>query len=142
MAKINFDISKRLDITVKRGDSFSLELTLKDSSDNALNLYGDTFHFAVSTPNGILMGTDTVVPLPLITANQQITDTVSTTASTATGKVKFEATAAELKNDLEAGIYRYDIQYVDATDLVDEEGNARTILFGNFIVKDDFSILA
>ena len=142
MAKINFDISKRLDITVKRGDSFSLELTLKDSSDNALNLYGDTFHFAVSTPNGILMGTDTVVPLPTITANQQITDTGSTTASTATGKVKFEATAAELKNDLEAGIYRYDIQYVDATDLVDEEGNARTILFGNFIVKDDFSILA
>tara|TARA_R110002012_G_scaffold266201_1_gene449701 strand:- start:182 stop:610 length:429 start_codon:yes stop_codon:yes gene_type:complete len=142
MAKINFDISKRLDITVKRGDSFSLELTLKDSSDNALNLYGDTFHFAVSTPNGILMGTDTVVPLPVITANQQITDTVSTTASTATGKVKFEATATELKSNLQAGIYRYDIQYVDATDLVDEEGNARTILFGNFIVKDDFSILA
>ena len=142
MAKINFDISKRLDITVKRGDSFSLELTLKDSSDNALNLYGDTFHFAVSTPNGILMGTDTVVPPPVITANQQITDTDSTTASTATGKVKFEATAAELKYNLQAGIYRYDIQYVDATDLVDEEGNARTILFGNFIVKDDFSILA
>lgn len=142
MAKINFDISKRLDITVKRGDSFSLELTLKDSSDNPLNLYGDTFHFAVSTPSGILMGTDTVVPFPVIIANQQITDTDSTTASTATGKVKFEATAAELKYNLQAGIYRYDIQYVDATDLVDEEGNARTILFGNFIVKDDFSILA
>jgi|21_taG_2_1085346.scaffolds.fasta_scaffold01290_14 hypothetical protein len=153
MAKINFDISKRLDITVKRGDSFKLELTLKDSSDNALNLYGDTFHFAVSTPNGIMMGTDTVLPPPVITANQQITDDENTTTSdtsdssyveetAATGKVKFEATATELKYNLEAGTYRYDIQYVDATDLVDEEGNARTILFGNFIVKDDFSILA
>ena len=40
MAKINFDISKRLDITVKRGDSFKLELTLKDSSNNPIDLTG------------------------------------------------------------------------------------------------------
>jgi len=141
MAKINFDISKRLDITVKRGDSFKLELTLKDSSDNPLNLYGDTFHFAVSAPNGIAMGTNTVVPPPTIITDQILTDDESTTASTATGKVRFEASAADVKFNLPAGTHRYDIQYVDASDTIDGEGNARTILFGNFIVKDDFSIL-
>ena len=123
MAKINFDISKRLDITVRRGDSFKLELTLKDSSGNPLNLHGDTFHFAVATASGsIRLGTNTVVP-------------------PATGKVRFEASAADLKYNLPAGTHRYDIQYVDASDTIDGEGNARTILFGNFIVKDDFSIL-
>tara|TARA_R100000773_G_scaffold18643_1_gene16890 strand:+ start:3696 stop:4124 length:429 start_codon:yes stop_codon:yes gene_type:complete len=141
MAKINFDISKRLDITVKRGDSFKLELTLKDSSDNPLNLHGDTFHFAVAAENGIRMGTNTVVPPPTIVTDQILTDDESTTAETATGKVRFEASAADLKFNLPAGTHRYDIQYVDASDTIDGEGNARTILFGNFIVKDDFSIL-
>ena len=141
MATINFDISKRLDITVKRGDSFKLELTLKDSSDNPLNLYGDTFHFAVAAGDGIRMGTNTVVPPPVIITDQILTDDESTTASTATGKVKFEASAADVKVNLPAGTHRYDIQYVDASDTIDSQGNARTILFGNFIVKDDFSIL-
>ena len=143
MAKINFDISKRLDITVKRGDSFKLELTLKDSSGNPLNLHGDTFHFAVATASGsIRLGTNTVVPPPTIITDQILTDDESTTAETATGKVRFEASAADLKYNLPAGTHRYDIQYVDASDTIDSEGNARTILFGSFIVKDDFSIHA
>ena len=48
MAKINFDISKRLDITIRQGDSFKLELTLKDSSGDPINLYGDKFFFQVT----------------------------------------------------------------------------------------------
>ena len=47
MAKVNFDTSKKLDITCRRGDSFSLELTLKDSSGNLLNLHNDSFNFLV-----------------------------------------------------------------------------------------------
>ena len=40
MARINFDTAKRLDITVRPGDSFELELTLKDSSGIPINLFG------------------------------------------------------------------------------------------------------
>ena len=54
MAKINFDTSKRLDITCRRGDSFELELTLKDSSGIPINLYGaggeSTFEMLISAP--------------------------------------------------------------------------------------------
>jgi hypothetical protein len=140
MAKINFDISKRLDITVRQGDSFKLELTLKDSSDNALNLYGDTFHFLVRSANGFPMGTSGYV-LPegeaiVISVDQTLTDDETTTSSTATGKVKFEASAADMKHVI-PGVHTYDIQYVDASDIIDVDGNARTILYGNFIVKAD-----
>lgn len=142
MAKINFDISKRLDITIRRGDSFKLELTLKDSSDNALNLYGDTFHFLVRSASGFPMGTSGFIMSPaiIIPVEQTLTDDETTTASTATGKVKFEASAADMKQML-VGVHTYDIQYVDASDTVDVDGNARTILYGNFIVKSDVSVV-
>jgi|TARA_Y100000033_G_C2749733_1_gene113206 hypothetical protein len=144
MAKINFDISKRLDITVRQGDSFKLELTLKDSSDNALNLYGDTFHLLVrsASPAAFPMGTSGFIMSPaiIIPVEQTLTDDETTTASTATGKVKFEASAADMKQML-VGVHTYDIQYVDASDTVDVDGNARTILYGNFIVKSDVSVV-
>ena len=144
MAKINFDISKRLDITVRQGDSFKLELTLKGSSDDALNLYGDTFHLLVRSASGFPMSTAAMV-LPEgesvgFLVAQELTDTESTTASTATGKVKFEASAADMKL-MPPGIHTYDIQYVDAGETIDLDGNARTILYGNFIVKSDGSIV-
>jgi len=138
MAKINFDISKRLDITVRQGDSFELELTLKDSSDDALNLYGDTFHFLVRSSNGYPMGTSgfDMSAIIVIPVEQTLTDDETTTASTATGKVKFEASAADMRQ-MPSGIHTYDIQYVDASDTVDVDYNARTILYGNFIVNAD-----
>ena len=128
MAKINFDISKRLDITVRQGDSFKLELTLKDSSDNALNLYGDTFHLLVrsASPAGFPMGTSGFIMSPaiMIPVEQTLTDDETTTASTATGKVKFEASAADMKL-MPPGIHTYDIQYVDAGETIDVDGRFR-----------------
>lgn len=145
MAKVNFDISKKLDITCRKGDSFSLELTLKDSSGNLLNLHGDTFHFLVTGTNPPIfpIATDGLQPSPAAQATiaQALTDDESTTADTATGKVKFELTAAQMKF-IDAGSYQYDIQHVDSSDLVNGEANARTILTGKFIINKDSSILA
>ena len=149
MAKINFDISKRLDITVRRGDSFKLELTLKDSSDNALNLYGDKFNLVVTANPGIRMASEgdnsstlSGVDTETIKVSPNITDTESTTAATATGKVSFEATATEMKDFIQ-GVYTYDIQRIDSdsSNNVDSENNTRTILYGNFIVKRDGSTI-
>ena len=162
MAKINFDISKRLDITIRQGDSFKLELTLKDSSDNALNLYGDKFFFQVTrfidNPSADTGSAETTIQMHSVGDNSlalegtasltpvspQITDDETTTASTATGKVTFEASATDMKyfanseaNDNPRMVY--DIQYVDSDDLVDGEGNARTILYGSFYVKRDLT---
>ena len=166
MAKINFDIAKKLDITCRRGDSFSLELTLKDSSGIPINLYEGTdglnFHLHAQTHSGTPVfltqgsgfSTGGAFNGEFITPN--VTDTSSTTtadpsdasyiASTAaSGVVKFEVKASEMKlGSFPAGTMNllYDIQYEDlvVANQVDGENNTRTILYGNLVIKDDLSI--
>ena len=45
MATINLDTSQVLDITCKRGDTFSMTINLKDSSGTALALATDPYMF-------------------------------------------------------------------------------------------------
>ena len=164
MARINFDIAKRLDITCRRGDSFSLELTLKDSSGIPINLHGGTeakFHMLAreSAGSGTILIHTTNSNFSPGSASREIipsvTDTVSSTtadtsdasyvASTAaSGVVKFELNAEDMKfANLNPGdkYWLYDIQYEDVTSAnqVDSLNNTRTILHGSFLVKDDIS---
>lgn len=145
MAKVNLDISKRLDITCRRGDSFSLELTLKDSSGNAINLHGGTaatFNMLVSngTVNAISAGALVLDPAALFTIDPAITDAADTTSDTATGIVKFEATSTDMAL-VPAGRYKYDIQYIDPNTSVDGASKHSTILTGFFVVNADNSNL-
>ena len=165
MARINFDIAKRLDITCRRGDSFSLELTLKDSSGIPINLHGGTeakFHMLARDNAGtgtIRIHTPNSNFSTSITGSKEITlsvtdDTNSTTADTsdasyiastaASGVVKFELNAEDMKfANLDPGdkYWLYDIQYEDVTSAnqVDSLNNTRTILHGSFFIKDDIS---
>ena len=165
MAKINFDISKRLDITCRRGDSFKLELTLKDSSGIAINLHGGTaagFHFHARTQNGSpVFITDNsgfstggafsgeYVTVTLTDTNSSTTadtsDSSYVASTAATGVVKFEASAEDMKfSDFAPGTMNllYDIQYVDVVtaNQVDSKYNEKTILYGNLILKDNASV--
>lgn len=45
MSKVNLDVAEKLDITCRRGDTFELTLTLKDSSGTALPLVTDDYKF-------------------------------------------------------------------------------------------------
>jgi len=166
MARINFDTAKRLDITCRRGDSFSLELTLKDSSGIPINLHGGTeagFHLHAQTDSGtpvfLTLGSnfstggaflgEFITPNVTDDENSTTADTsdASYVASTAaSGVVKFEVQASEMRlGDFPTGTMSllYDIQYEDqaAANQVDSENNTRTILYGNLLIKDDLSIL-
>ena len=48
-SKVNLDVAERLDITCKRGDTFSLALTLNDSSGTAIDLTEYEFLMDVKT---------------------------------------------------------------------------------------------
>ena len=167
MAKINFDISKRLDITCRRGDSFKLELTLKDSSGIALNLHGsdgeDGFQMLVRTSRGssssrIIAATRGLEEFPnaeteILVDNKDAS--TSTTADTtdssyvestaATGKVTFTMSASDL--NLPGGniFCVYDIYRLDKSTTYAVSGSTetegKTILYGSFFIKDDLSIL-
>ena len=127
MAKINFDTSKRLDITCRRGDSFELELTLKDSSGIPINLHGgteSTFEMVITQPlsgvspfatasmPGVLAATDgmqesvsegaTVVRIKVDVTDVSGTTTADTTAAyvagtAASGVVKFVMSKTDMK---------------------------------------------
>lgn len=170
MAKINFDISKRLDITCRRGDSFKLELTLKDSSGIALNLHGsdgeDGFQMLVRTSRGssssrIIASTRGLEEFPnaeveiLVDNKDESTSTTADTtdssyveANAATGKVTFTMSASDLNlTNLPGGniFCVYDIYRLDESTTYEVPGSVetegKTILYGSFFIKDDLSIL-
>ena len=167
MAKINFDTSKRLDITCRRGDSFELELTLKDSSGIPINLFGtggtSSFEMLITSP---LAGGSTVVGAGMLAGTSEfnlatkisteITDLVNTTTAdttdaayepttAATGIVKFAMTAEEMEFSILptyqiSAHYVYDIKYINPNIQVDNASEAKTILFGTFVMKGDGSV--
>lgn len=45
MAKVNLDVSQTLNITCRRGDTFSLDITLKDSAGDPIALIDNRYQF-------------------------------------------------------------------------------------------------
>tara|TARA_R110002020_G_scaffold40551_2_gene119806 strand:- start:1415 stop:1888 length:474 start_codon:yes stop_codon:yes gene_type:complete len=153
MAKVNFDISKRLDITTRKGDSFKLQLTLKDSSGTALNLYGSDgeskFYMQVrdnmtsTEGNGVVLytsNTENSTDENLISQKFEVvlTDVSGTADADATGIVTISTSAEEMKL-VAPGRYVYDLQYEDPGNTVDSAADRKTILYGTFTVNDDIT---
>ena len=127
--KINLDVSERLDITCRQGDSFSLTLNLKDSAGAVITLVTSNYKFFMQVKDkegNIIIGStefgdsadlNFAVPSPLDT-----------------GDVTISATPATMRQ-ISAGRYIYDLQYlIDGVD-----GTNTTILRGFFTVNGDIS---
>jgi hypothetical protein len=153
--KANLDVSERLDISCKRGDSFELFLNLKDSAGENLPLLTDEYEFIiqVKTPNAQQQLPNQVSTTPqtrtLIAAsalNESETKGVSETKQADApiftfgeiddlGNVVLKATA-DSTSRLPVGRFVYDLQYKV---LVNGFSKVTTILRGNFTVKEDIS---
>jgi hypothetical protein len=156
--KINLDTSTRLDIVCRRGDTFNLQLTIKDSNGK-LNITEDRFSFQVRTKatadgnQGLIITTDpgqaaleTPTPtnppaLPLrgttTTANASATFTIDRGSATETDPtysvVTFSVGADDMAN-VPSGRYVYDLQRFD-----NANNQQKTIITGTFVVKEDVS---
>ena len=134
--KVNLDISERLNITCRRGDTFSLTLTLKDSSGTALTLSSSGYEFLMQV-RGIRASKSGVRPLIMGTDAKGASasrDGISTNFSFTvddSGNATIKASDEVMRN-VPAGKYVYDLQ--QKVDNV-----ATTILEGNFVVNDDIS---
>ncbi len=49
--KVNLDASEKLDVTCRRGDTFNLTITLKDSSGTAIQLETLGYEFLMDSKN-------------------------------------------------------------------------------------------
>ena len=165
MAVINLDTSQVLDITCKRGDTFSMTINLKDSSGTALALSTNKYEFIMQVKpsnsnkdNNIVLTTPNAVgfnPLRLDVNNDRLAGKPKPPGGGGgpgsffqripffedptvddSGNVTIEA-SPEVMADIPPGRYEYDIQYIkkSSTGL----DTHRTILFGAFSVIDDIS---
>jgi len=131
-SKVNLDVSEKLDITCRKGDTFSLSLTLKNSSGTALTLATSNYEFLmqvrgrqkVKGERKLIIGSSTRGK----TADEGINFAFTTDDS---GNVTITATD-DIMRRVEPGRYVYDLQQIVS-------GVSTTILRGNFMVNDDIS---
>jgi hypothetical protein len=112
---VNLDIAQRLDITCRKGDTFTLTLNITDSAGTAIALTPYTFQMEVRDS-----ATDAII-IPT-------TDfTFTKDADGTTGKLNITVAAADMTA---TGSYIYDLETTLTTDV-------QTWLFGVFTINDD-----
>lgn len=140
-SKVNLDVSEKLDITCRRGDTFNLTLTLKDSSGTAIELATNNYEFLMDVKTNPTK-TRTGVSRREVIASSALSSSQSKVAEKLTngfefvdisdnGTVKVTA-SADVMSGFPVGVYSYDIQQ--------KVGDAvTTILRGSFKVNEDIS---
>jgi hypothetical protein len=144
--KVNLDVSEKLDITCRKGDTFSLTLTLKDSDGVALPLATDNYSFVMQVrdsatsavskgASGLILGTKGVGSKAVDAKGQE--RSFETFVVDDSGNVTITATAATMR-EVPAGSYIYDIQQIKPNTTTGVDVHS-TILKGNFRVNQDIS---
>ena len=123
---INLDVSQRVDIVCRRGDTFSLTLTYTkdDGTGNANFGNGDTFLLQVRDAD--TNDSSTILEL---SGSDVVPDSTEKT-------ITFTKSAAQMKG-VASGLYVYDIEIKKETSNV-----VTTLLHGTFKVNEDVSITA
>lgn len=140
----NFDTTEILNITCREGDTFSMTLTLKDSSGVALPLATDRYSFYMQIKEAIRSGrTRTLEEGKVVLQTPGLTKgEVANAASFETpvvddsGNVTIEA-SAEVMSSLNPGSYIYDLRYVKPSDTgLDIH---KTVLSGSFTINSQIT---
>tara|TARA_R100000234_G_scaffold119698_1_gene103365 strand:- start:1334 stop:1759 length:426 start_codon:yes stop_codon:yes gene_type:complete len=137
-SKLNLDVSEKLDITCKKGDTFNLGLLLKDSAGTALTLSASGYEFLMQV-RGRRSGAGRSRSLIIGTASKGKSAVTSEGANNFTVTIDDSGNATFSASDtimarIAPGRYVYDIQQIVG-------GVSTTILEGRFIVNDDISNL-
>ena len=149
---VNLDTSDVLNITCKKGDTFSLTLTLKSSSGTALTLSTSNYEFLMqvksetvsrktrSKSSSLILGTASAAKKNQGRVKDQVNVSSQLSFEVPTidnhGNVTIEASASTMSK-ISSGRYVYDLQYIlpSSTGL----DTHKTVLMGNFIVTPDVS---
>jgi len=122
---VNLDISKRVDITCRKGNTFDLELLIKD----ALGVVIDVTTPTVYTFKMEVRETDTSAATIIDTSSGGFTIT-----GTSLGVVTISTTSA-IMAAVNSGLFVYDFQATKASD-----SNVQTWLYGTFRVNEDVTV--
>ena len=142
MAKsVNFDTTEVLNITCREGDTFSMTVTLKDSSGTGLTFVTDEYVFYMQVKSVVSTGNKrsgrqverVILQTPTIATTERSTALLfEPPTMDDSGNVTIEA-SAEVMSSIKPGTYVYDLKYVkpNTTGLETHRG----VLRGNFTVN-------
>lgn len=123
MAKtINLDTSQRVDIICKRGDTFSLRLTLTDNATPPVASFDQTDTFLMQVRDADTNDTST-----------ELSTSPTTPDPTSLTYIDFTFGASTMRA-IDAGLYVYDIEQEKA------DGAVTTLIYGTFKVNEDVAI--
>tara|TARA_R110000803_G_scaffold203764_1_gene269495 strand:- start:2194 stop:2610 length:417 start_codon:yes stop_codon:yes gene_type:complete len=132
--RVNLDVSERLDITCRKGDTFSLTVTIKDSSGVVLPLVTNNYSFLMQVWGNSKKSKNPV--LGSTNLGKKVDNSFEPFVLDDSGNVTITATAATMRV-VNPGKYTYDLQYVLPTSSgVDTH---TTVLKGSFIINEDTS---
>ena len=137
----NFDTTEILNITCREGDTFSMTVTLKDSSGTGLTLVTDEYTFYMQVKSITSAGNKrtgrqierVILQTPSITKDDRSTALLFEVPTIDdSGNVTIEA-SAETMSQVKPGSYVYDLKYVkpSATGLDTHKG----VLRGSFTIN-------
>jgi len=124
--KINLDTSERVDITCRKGDTFSLRLTITNADDTVGFTAGDVFLMEVrnsDTGNPVANTSDPVVTFVI---------TVTADSDDVTAKYIDLTLAATTMKTMPSGLYAYDIEQKSGAVVT-------TLIYGTVRVIEDVS---
>lgn len=124
--KINLDTSERVDITCRKGDTFSLRLNITNADDTVGFTAGDVFLMEVrnsDTGTPVANTSDPVVNFVI---------TVTADADDATAKYIDLTLAAATMKTMPSGLYAYDIEQKSGAVVT-------TLIYGTVRVIEDVS---
>lgn len=115
--QINLDSATRVDITCRKGDTFTLEFTFTDSDGDAIDISSYSWKMDVKE-------TDT-------SSSDIIAEDSFTYTGNSSGKLTVTATAAVMAG-VSGGLYVYDLQSTNS-------GVVKTWVYGLFKINEDIS---
>jgi len=130
---INLDTSQRVDITCRKGDTFSLRLTVTNESASAAFAASDVFLLQVRDSD--TGDADSNIIQNASDVDFSISKTANATDVTNT-YVDLTLTADTMKT-MPSGLYVYDVEQKAATD-----SSVKTLIYGTMKVNEDVSITA
>ena len=131
---INRDVSQRVDITCRKGDSFELDLDITDENGDAKNITNYSFKMEVRKTDGsntAYADGDATIILSTEDGSGEAKEITYTTPDAA-GNVTFKVTASNMRG-VSAGLYVYDIEATSGT-------STTTWLHGLFKINEDVSV--
>ena len=122
---VNLDIASRVDITCRKGDTFSLELTFKDENGNPIDL-SSGYNWLMQVRDS-----DTAETTLISGDSTNVSDDGFAFAGDSDG-VLVVTSPASVTSLVDGGLYVYDLQSVQGAKVV-------TWIYGIFKVNEDIS---